>query len=174
MISYSHRLKFFLSVKEFIFLTHWVVPIVAMIYFLNAEDTAVSKYLLGFALAFSYFIQNKRLNETKFAMEAFRDFNERYDKLNEPLNRILKGLPLEESKDKTSRTPSEVMVDYFNLCSEEYLLFTEGYIPSRIWKSWERGMKVIFTNEAVSRAWDEEIRQGFTDSYYGFDPHRLR
>lgn len=108
-----------------------------------------------------FFLQKHKLEELRLFTELFKEFNERYDNLNDKLNkRILKNGDL-STEDKI------ILFDYFNLCGEEYLYYKEGYILPNVWKAWNNGMKVFFKDERIKKLWDEECK---TESYYGFKP----
>ena len=55
------------------------------------------------------------------------------------------------------------VVDYLNLCGEEYLYFRRGYIEPSVWQAWNKGMKVIVAAPPIQRVWQEEKSSG---SYY--------
>lgn len=42
---------------------------------------------------------------------------------------------------------------YFDLCSEEYYLYTHKYLPKDIWKMWVDGMKLEFKLRDMHTAW---------------------
>jgi hypothetical protein len=79
---------------------------------------------LGALAGFFYFIYRQHLDETKLFKELFVEFNERYDKLNEELNRILVG----RQDGELSESERELVFSYFNLCAEEYFFYNAGYI----------------------------------------------
>jgi hypothetical protein len=58
----------------------------------------------------------------------------------------------------------KALMDYFNLCAEEYLFFKEGYIHPQVWQSWCRGMLYYLRNSRIRQVWNEEM---ISDSYYG-------
>jgi hypothetical protein len=51
--------------------------------------------------------------------------------MNEVLNGIVNG-PADQSLKPEERT---ILNDYFNLCGEEYLYYTQGYIFPAVWKA---------------------------------------
>lgn len=113
--------------------------------------------IIGILLSSFYFLHQQKLSEAQFFQQSFKDFNQRYDLLNEDLSHaIVNGRVLQE-KDK--------FIDYFNLCAEEFLLYQKGYIPNNVWDSWVRGMAYYWENEDVKKVWDKEN----IDSYYGFN-----
>lgn len=108
-----------------------------------------------------YFMYTQHLQETRLFAELFRQFNERYDKLNGPLNAIL----VRDTDTMLEPFEQQVLYDYFNLCAEEYLYFKSGYIDSEVWESWSRGMRVYLSSKEIRRLWEAELGTG---SYYGF------
>ena len=64
-----------------------------------------------------------------------------------------------------SQPERELLFSYFNLCSEEFLFYKAGYIDQDVWKSWRKGMDVVFKLSRVSALWESESKN---DSYYGF------
>ena len=110
---------------------------------------------------FVYFLYSQHLQQTKLFMELFKQFNERYDSLNDRLNCIA------EKGSNILLLPAEkqCLYDYFNLCAEEYLYFKGGYIDLDVWRSWTRGMRHFADVITVKNLWDEELS---SQSYYGF------
>lgn len=64
-----------------------------------------------------------------------------------------------------------LIVDYFNLCAEEYLFCKEGYIPRRVWRSWCRGMAWYLKRHPFKDVWNSEVK---TDSFYGLTEQVIR
>jgi hypothetical protein len=116
---------------------------------------------IGAVAAFTYFLYQQHLNETRLFKELFVAFNERYDMMNNDLNTILFG----PSEGDLSEEERQLLFDYFNLCAEEYLFYQAGYIDERVWRSWRKGMDLFFKHPRVAPLWELE-RQN--DSYYGF------
>lgn len=111
--------------------------------------------------AFVHFLYSQHNHNTEQFISLFREFNARYDRLNDRLNALAlkEGSLLLEAEDK------QLLYDYFNLCAEEYLYFKSGYIDAQVWRSWLNGMKYFAANPEVRRLWQEELESG---SYYGF------
>lgn len=114
-------------------------------------------------LGFCYFVHQQKLAETVLFHQLFTAFNARYDVLNGKLaslieNEALGGveplLPLQRG----------FVVDYFNLCAEEYHYFKLGYIPRNVWRSWCRGMAWHLRQPCIKAVWFVEVK---TDSFYG-------
>lgn len=93
----------------------------------------------------------------------FKEFNSRYDTLNEDLNRIKSETEQFRVLNKDDR---DILYNYFNLCGEEFLYCAEGYILPDVWKVWHEGMKYYFSDERINALWREEKKR---NSYYGFE-----
>lgn len=44
---------------------------------------------------------------------------------------------------------------YFDLCSEEYLLYQQGVINEKVWVLWVDGMKTIMNRKKIQAAWKQ-------------------
>jgi hypothetical protein len=93
------------------------------------------------------------------------EFNSKYDsKFNDKLNEIVKQS--ENDKDyKLSPEDKKLIVDYLNLCAEEYLWRTKNRIPKKVWDSWENGMVYYLNKPIINEVVLNEKCQ--KDSYYG-------
>ena len=111
-------------------------------------------------VAFIHFLYKQHTEETRLFHKLFTDFNRRYDKLNDGLNTIL-NVPEERM---LSSDEKQILYDYFNLCAEEYLFYTAGYIDQTAWDAWRNGMKIYLRTEKVRLLLHEELR---SNSYYG-------
>lgn len=118
---------------------------------------------IGAVAGFAYFIYRQHLDETGLFKEMFVDFNARYDKLNNDLNRIIDG----PKSGLLSIVERDTVFKYFNLCAEEHLFHEAGYIDDEVWKAWQKGMTIFFSHSRIATLWKSEEE---TDSYYGFHP----
>jgi hypothetical protein len=129
------------------------------------DRTSFVGSLVAGLLAFCYFAQTQKLAEMSLFKELFTEFNRRYDALNERLCAIgVNG----DASDASSR---KVIVDFFNLCAEEYLWYSEGYIHTEVWRSWCAGMVWYFEREPFRTTWDEE---SLKNSYYRLSLDAIR
>lgn len=112
-------------------------------------------------LGFCYFVQQQKLAETELFHKLFTGFNARYDELNDDLARILEE---HNSVDDLAREDRSLVVDYFNLCAEEYLFYREGFIHREVWRSWCRGMAFYLKRHPFKDVWNVEVQ---SESYYG-------
>lgn len=113
------------------------------------------------AAGFAYFLYNQHLQETRLFTELFRDFNARYDKLNDSLHRIA----ADNQASVFSHDDRQILFDYFNLCAEEYLYYKTGYIDAEVWRSWRNGMRHFSELHHIRNLWESELAEG---SYYDF------
>lgn len=127
----------------------------------DALSSELALSSLGGIAAFFHFLYTQHDTNTNRFIDLFRDFNARYDKLNEKLNAIYAQRPIE----MLWPTEHQVLYDYFNLCAEEYLYFKAGYIDKDVWNSWLQGMAHFASNKEIYRIWQSELDQA---SYYGF------
>ncbi len=113
------------------------------------------------AAGFAYFLYNQHLQETRLFTELFRQFNAKYDTLNERLNEIASL----DANSMLSLADKQLLFDYFNLCAEEYLYYKTGFIDAEVWMSWRRGMAEFAKTAHIRSLWAAELEAG---SYYGF------
>ena len=117
--------------------------------------------------AFFYFLYKHHLDETRLFKELFTEFNRRYDRLNNRLNKIVRV----DSKDELKEEERGVVFDYFNLCAEEYFFHNVHYIDEAVCNAWRRGMAFFFNNPRIRDLWNEDCESADERaSYYGFEP----
>jgi len=125
------------------------------------ESIEIIVTVAGTLLSLIYFIQKQRLEERRLFRELFREFNERYEGMNRKLARI----SAEKDRKELAEDEKTTLVDYFNLCGEEYLYFRLGYIDPVVWESWENGMTATLRSKRVMNFWKDE--RGENNLYYG-------
>lgn len=157
--------------RHFIFRNYWWIATVAggclalAAFSFGGEDRVglVGAAIAG-TLGFCYFVQQQKLAETALFHQLFTTFNARYDHLNGPLAALL-------SETGMSQEQRNLIVDYFNLCAEEYLFYQQGYIPRAVWRSWCRGMTWYLKRHPFKDVWNDEVQ---TDSFYGLSLDIIR
>ena len=110
--------------------------------------------------ASAFFYHRSHAEDARFFRELFTSFNARYDDLNDELWDIL------ESKDELNADQEKTLIDYFNLCAEEWLFHELEYIYEPVWEAWHNGMRQYGKDARIAAFWRE---QQATDSYYGFE-----
>lgn len=128
-------------------------------YFTGGEgDWRVLLTILGGLLSGALIVQKQNLDELRLLHDLFKDFNARYDVYNSKLQRIANTGMSDPIEDRG------LIVDYFNLCAEEYWWFKAGHLPDDVWQSWCRGMLWYLEKKPFADIWTQEV---VTDSYYG-------
>ena len=158
--------------RQFIFRHYWWIALLgagvsisAVLAWATCDRMPLVGSVIAAALAFCYFAQQQKLAEMSLFKELFTDFNRRYDALNDRLMQIV------TSRETLGQEDRQAVVDYCNLCAEEYLFFSEGYIHQQAWRSWCRGMLWYFDREPFQAVWEQEIA---TKSYYGLSLDVIR
>eukprot|EP01029_Cantina_marsupialis_P030837 TRINITY_DN8516_c0_g2_i1.p1 TRINITY_DN8516_c0_g2~~TRINITY_DN8516_c0_g2_i1.p1 ORF type:complete len:149 (-),score=21.63 TRINITY_DN8516_c0_g2_i1:42-488(-) len=109
----------------------------------------------------------KKRESDKMMKELFTEFNTRYDKLNNYLAQIVDSDKPVESVDQINERA--VVIDFFNLCAEEYFWHKRGRIDKKMWQSWQAGMNYWYnhTNPIIRDLWIEECNcENGKASYY--------
>jgi hypothetical protein len=118
-------------------------------------------------LAFQRYVLS--LDETSYKL--INDFNSRYTSdLNDLLNDI-RDTGTDSFELDTHQ--KNLIIDYLNLCAEEYYWYTKNRIPKDIWVSWKNGIKHNLQLNSVKKIASQEFAgNGINDykrnSYYGF------
>ena len=99
-------------------------------------------------IGFGYFLNRQYLAETEMLWDLLKYFNGKYT------DNIAEFSRLHKNKN---------LINYLNFCSEEYLLYTQGYVPPKVWKTWQKGMykKLECCKDGAS------IELGNGEEYYG-------
>jgi hypothetical protein len=132
----------------------------------TGERASLVESIIAAVLGFCYFFLKQKHEDMKLFKDLFVEFNRRYGGLHEHL------LAVPEPDLNCERPVPQVIFDYFNLCGEEYLFFTEGYIHQKVWQSWCIGMLWYLEREPFRTVWvgEEEDRH----SYYGLSLAEIR
>jgi len=137
-------------------LVFFVLPFLSFAERLTVSITVVTAF--GGAMGFLY---AEHTQETQLFRELFREFNARYDTLNNELIEIRNRPEGQALRD----ADYGVLCDYFNLCAEEHIYATAGCIDPRVWLAWQNGMRYFARDAEILELWKRELEQ---DSYYGF------
>ncbi len=125
--------------------------------------------LVAIWLTSRYQKHTKKLANDKMMKELFTEFNQRYDAINNKLDEVSK-LTLEQWNKLSSKeqlVKEGVVIDFFNICAEEYHWHKEGRINGNIWASWHKGMNDIYNrSKVIQNIWNEECKNEGHKSYY--------
>lgn len=121
--------------------------------------------ILATGISASFGIRQYKIENDKMFKELFQAFNEKYDvKFNNALNLIVDK---HQANDHYELDGDEktLLIDYVNLCAEEYLWYKKGRIDADVWFAWEHGMRYYFKLKPISVCIEKEKTQ--KESYYG-------
>lgn len=156
-MSLSIRLKFWLY-EHYWWLLILAIGVATGVLLGRKEPFSTVATVIGGILSIAYFLQKQKLEELRLFREIFKECNERYDGMNEALARIVST-----EDGKLTAEERDTVVDYLNLCGEEYLYFKRGYIEPSVWQAWQNGMKAILSSPRLREVLEKEKQTG---SYY--------
>lgn len=123
--------------------------------------------VIGGIFAFSFGMIWKLKEEAKIEKELFDKFNARYDeRFNDLLNELARNRNSEESEPQIIKINGEekelseiknLLIDYFNMCGEEYLWYRKGLISEIVWEEWLRGIKSHLETKVVKATLKEDL-----------------
>lgn len=133
-------------------------------YLIYGIDDKIFLGLLG-TVATLYFGSIKyRIENDKLFKELFREFNSRYDIR---FNDLINELKYDNGRE-LNNAERNLIIDYLNLCSEEYLWRSKSRIPKKVWSSWKAGIKENLKIKQVEMIFNEEISSSNgKKSFYG-------
>jgi hypothetical protein len=133
--------------------------VVIFLYYLNLINTTVLLATLGSIATIYYGSLKTQLDNDLLFKELFNSFNDRYDNQINSLRLEPRDL-LDDEKI--------LVIDYFNLCAEEYLWMIKGRIPKDVWNAWKAGIMNNLEVPQVCELFMAETRT-YTGkaSYYG-------
>lgn len=119
---------------------------------------------ISIVISFLFGRQKNRIEKDRLFKELFESFNNKYNnKLNDIFTQLRLGVVKEINEDEKL-----LIIEYFNLCAEEYLWYTKKVIPNPVWKSWEAGMKENIKIPQILKIYKTEMENVDTKiSYYG-------
>ena len=144
----------------------WILLLVGGIlilsFLISYDLIELNVFVAGAATLITLFISviNYYHHSDKFFKELFTEFNSRYDTMNNFLMTVSPNTKLESDE-------KQKVIDYLNLCAEEYMWVKKGRIPEHIWNSWKNGIETYLKNPAIKEVFDQE-RALWKSSYYGF------
>mgnify|MGYP006909075328 CR=1 FL=1 len=142
---------------------------IGLIVFDAYKSIEVLGAIIATGISLSLGLQQSKIQNDIIFKELFIEFNHTYNtKFNDTLEVIVI-----ECQENNSRelNPAErqIVIDYLNLCAEEYLWKTLHRIPNKVWNSWEKGI-VFYLNQPIINkvVISEKLQRG---SYYGLFEH---
>ncbi len=133
-------------------------------YLVYEIDDKVFLGLVG-TVATLYFGSIKyRIENDKLFKELFQEFNSRYDdRFNDLINELNN-----DNERELNQKERNLIIDYLNLCSEEYLWRSKNRIPKNVWNSWKAGINENLKIKQVKSVYENEISsENKKKSFYG-------
>lgn len=146
----------------------FIIPI--FLYQINLIDEKVLLGIWGSVASLFFGSLKLKIENDKFFKDLFSEFNSRY---NVELNDLFNSLKFDPSK-KIGDAERNQIIDYFNLCSEEFLWRKKNRIPKDVWNSWKSGMLENLSIPQVKELYLKEIvTENGRKSFYGL-PEELK
>jgi hypothetical protein len=120
--------------------------------------------IIGTIVSLYFGVLKYKMENDRMFNELFTNFTKRYDEtLNDLINQIRfdpeKTLSIDEKK---------LLIDYINLCAEEYLWYSKNRIPEKVWQAWKAGILANLEVSQVKQVYLNEIdSEHIRKSLYG-------
>ncbi|MCL5021086.1 MAG: hypothetical protein M1339_05375 [Bacteroidetes bacterium] len=90
-------------------------------------------------------------------LSSFAEYTKRYQDilLSLPSTYFTDSFSVDRLSDEQREDISKRIRVYFDLCSEEYFLHREGYIPAAVWNEWEQGILSNLGLKHVQSEWTD-------------------
>jgi len=186
-IEYSYlRLKYNIYIyRNFKLLIFTILILLLFLYIINFYGSCISCFncnqgdsyeklftgLLAGGITLIWALIKYYLEKDRMEKDLYKDFNKRYSgDINDLFERLRTDKSVEIAKSEQETFEDKLLIiDYFNLCGEEFYWYKKGRIPMYVWKNWENGILDTLTIDYVRHILDnEELRYGKYDTYYGF------
>jgi hypothetical protein len=106
-----------------------------------------------------------RVFQTYVALEFFRRYADISKAMPDRLRFAKYGENPSPIPDEERRQIARSMIEYGNLCSEEFALWQQGRIPADIWEIWKDAIRENFEAKLWRATWAEVSRE-----YASFEP----
>jgi hypothetical protein len=142
-----------------------LVPAIAVWIFSYTWSAGLATALLASVLAAIFQVSSAYHAKVSHFLECFSRCNRAYAKLNGRLGKP--SPPAQDRRPADDDGPDDPIIDYFNLCAEEHLMYEKGVIPCSVWDVWRAGIHGCARQNHIKAAWDAEMKASCL--YYGFD-----
>jgi len=123
---------------------------------------------LGIIATFYFGVLKYKIENDRVFQELFTSFNDRYNSDFTKLINSLRGHPDKILEVHNEKSDESLIIEYFNLCAEEYLWYSKNRIPKSIWGAWKAGIKENLEIKQVREVYDKETKtERGRKSYYG-------
>jgi hypothetical protein len=150
-----------------VFLTLVLAGLIFIVNAIAADRFHLAITVALFSLGVLFWIQKQRAEDFRLFTGLFESYNSRYNQIRDQLAAIFKDVPSKE----LSAAEINILVTYFNLCSEQFFLYSNGCIHPEVWEAWRNGMRAYYYNDRIRNLWDKELKN---HSHYGFSSQLLK
>ncbi len=149
---------------DLIFINLFFLIFAISFYLLFSQKLEIIGAIMATGISISFGIRQYKIENDKMFKELFKEFNCKYDR---QFNDVLNKLDREIKSDLEVSIPEnrDLIIDYLNFCSEEYLWYKKGRIPFTVWTSWKNGMLYFLNLPPIYEIVSEQFNQ--KESYYG-------
>lgn len=120
----------------------------------------VAAVLSGGIWALRLYRNESEKNRSATHLQIFMAYTQRYQDIMDKLPGDLRGRMFDlEQRDMDAKRPEirGVLVNYLNLCSEEYAM--KSRIENDIWEIWEGEMRAAFKSPVMDRLWESDLKK---------------
>lgn len=145
----------------------FIGAVIGIIWLFVWECIEIEVFIAFIGLTFTAYlgILKQTIEDDRVFKELFTSLNARYSN---QINDLMNELQLNNRKELEPNEELQI-IDYFNLCSEEFLWYSKGRIPLKVWKAWEAGIIVNLSIQQVYNLFQRETSdKNKVASYYGF------
>jgi len=150
------------SYKDIIIPNLIIFGIGLLVYYLLDKKVELLAAFLATGISLSLGLRSYHSENDKLFKDLFKEFNDKYDS---KFNNELQAIVAIGTNGSISPSQKNLVIDYLNLCSEEYLWYKLNRIPEEVWIAWENGMVYYMKQEPIKQIVLSEMGQ--KDSYYG-------
>lgn len=138
--------------------TNILFLLIGLTLFYFTKNIEILGAIIATGISLSIGLRNSQAENDRIFKELFQEFNSKYQsKFNKELQKIV--------NTEISTEKEELVIDYLNFCAEEYLWYTKGRIPTKVWESWKNGMIYYFNSPSINEIIQMEFKK--KNSYYG-------
>jgi hypothetical protein len=153
-----------LLINKDIYLINLVALIIGcFVYVFFNETIELLGAVIATGISISFGVRQYKIENDKVFKELFKEFNNRYDTVfNDFLNKLDEEKEVKLVLDLNEKLK---VIDYINMCAEEYLWYKKGRIPEEVWRAWKSGIIYYIQLPCIKKVFKEQSLQ--KDSYYG-------
>lgn len=108
-------------------------------------------------------IHYNEYSKTKVTHDLFIHYNKRYNEIADDLRNI------QNNTDNLIICKNNKIIEYINLCAEEYFWYKKGLINKKIWNNWRNGIEEKLRCNLIKEVFFNEYEENNKkDSYYDF------